>query len=283
MSERNFMALLGAQWAAGKHVCVGLDSELKKINGIEGWGRTLGSSIADELETFNEFIIDSTKDLVCCYKPNLAFYEEHGAVGIEALKKTIAYIREKAPEVPVILDYKRADIGNTNLCYVAEAFDYFQADAVTVHPYLGKEAMQPFLDRKDKGIIVLCRTSNKGAGEFQDLKVDGGEPLYLYVARRIAEHWNENGNCLLVVGATYPAELAKVREIAPEIPLLIPGIGKQGGDLVNTVRAARHSFVINSSSGIIFASKGADYAEAARRETQKLHAQITAMFANSMR
>jgi orotidine-5'-phosphate decarboxylase len=276
MSERNFLALVGAQWAAGKHVCVGLDSELKKVLEIEDFANSHAAADTEAaLSSFNEDIVDMTKDLVCCYKPNLAFYEAHGAEGIRALRTTIDYIHEVAPGVPVIADAKRADIGNTNNGYAEFVFDYLGADAVTVNPYFGKEAMQPFLDRKDKGIIVLCRTSNKGAGEFQDLKIGAHDvPLYVRVAQNVTEGWNEHGNCALVVGATYPAELAKVREVAPEIPLLIPGIGKQGGDLEQTVKAAKHRFIINSSSGIIFAGKGKDFAEAACAATTHLHMQI---------
>lgn len=222
---------------------------------------------------------------MCAYKPNAAFYETHGTDGIAALQRTIADIHEQAPSVPVILDAKRADIGNTNNGYVAMAFDYLQADAITVHPYFGVEALTPFLERKEKGIIVLCRTSNPGAGEFQDIMVKcplaehdfpPEWPLYQHVAFQVMKHWNINGNCTLVVGATYPKELGEVRRIVGDyMPILIPGIGTQGGDVEKVVLAGKDSrgkgMIINSASGIIFASKGADYAEAARRETLKLH------------
>ncbi len=258
----------------------------------------------------------ATKDLVCAYKPNAAFYEAHGAEGISALHRTIADIHAIAPNIPVILDAKRADIGNTNAGYVDAAFSFLRADAITVHPYLGAEALQPFLDRADKGIIVLCRTSNPGAGEFQDRKValtfgelaelvgdadrandlageigwsypTGGYrmPMYQYMALRISRHWNKNGNCALVVGATYPEELRAVRRIVGDMPILIPGVGfQQKGvpleqQVEQVVGAGKDSrgqgMIINSSRGIIFASSGHDFAEAARRETKKLHHLIT--------
>ena len=274
MNERNFNNMLEAQWAKSNFVCVGLDSELEKIpESVRQRGNGPGISIANTIVAFNRAIVEATKDLVCAYKPNSAFYEAHGDEGFAALKRTIMDIHAIAPDVPVILDAKRADIGNTNRGYADAAFDFLQADAVTVHPYLGQEALQPFLDQSDKGIIVLCRTSNPGAGEFQDLSVNG-EPLYRFVARRVASEWNKNGNCALVVGATALHELAHVRKIVGDMPILIPGIGAQGGDVEQTVKAGKDSrgkgMIINSSRGIIFASKGADFAQAARRETIKL-------------
>jgi orotidine-5'-phosphate decarboxylase len=280
--KRNFMEMLRARWAQGKFVCVGLDSEYKKIPGAS----KERASIHEMIFWFNRCIVDNTCDLVCAYKPNIAFYENLGPLGIQALKSTVEFIYANAPGVPVILDAKRADIGNTNNGYVQMAFEYFGADAITVHPYLGQEALKPFLEMKDKGIIVLCRTSNPGAGEFQDLRVlvDKGMnmhsvALYEAVAKNVAENWNNNGNCALVVGATYPQELSGVRKIVGDLPILIPGIGAQGGDLEKTVLAGKDSkgmgIIINSSRGIIFASQGPDFAEAARRETQKLHDAIT--------
>jgi len=242
--------------------------------------------ISETISVFNREIIEATKDIACAYKPNIAFYEEHGEDGIIALRRTVNYIRKLAPDVPVILDAKRADIGNTNAGYMQMAFKYLEADAITVHPYLGAEALQPFLDCADKGIIVLCRTSNPGAGEFQDLPVHSdplylGEPLYHYIARSVAIRWNKNNNCAIVVGATYPDELKKIRRVVGDLPILIPGIGFQQKDVPlekqveQVVSAGQDSrgrgMIINSSRGIIFASKGADFAEAARRETKKLH------------
>lgn len=268
MAKRNFRELLEAQWARENLVCVGLDSEYEKIPEC-----VRRKDIASTIAAFNYAIICATKDVVCAYKPNIAFYEAHGSEGLMALQQTIADIRMLAPDVPVILDAKRADIGNTNIGYVKEAFEFLNADAITVHPYLGKEALQPFLDDPDKGIIVLCRTSNLGASEFQDLSVNG-EPLYSVVARHVASEWNTNGNCALVVGATRPDELRLVREIVGDMLILIPGIGAQGGNIKEIVSAGADSrgkgIIINSSRDIIFASKEKDFAEAARRETLKL-------------
>ncbi len=291
----NFREMLEAQWAKGKFVCVGLDSDPTKIPECV----RKGSNDTASMLAFNLEIIDATKDIVLAYKPNLAFYLAYGNIGINALWRTITYIHDVAPDVPVKIDAKFADIGNTNNGYVRYAFDVLRADAATANPYLGAEAMKPFLDRKDKGIIVLCRTSNPGANEFQDLPISldpeshrrferhvGREvpgwsiPLYQYVAYRVATQWNANGNCGLVVGATVPDELAEVRAIVGDMPILIPGIGAQGGDLEATIKAGKDSrgrgMIINSSRGIIFASDGEDFAEAARRETQKLNDQIQA-------
>jgi len=235
MGERNFREMLEKQWAKNHFVCVGLDSDFNKIPKEAQKG-----TIKETIFSFNCQIVNTTADLVCAYKPNIAFYEEQGVEGINALIQTVIYIRGRAPEVPIILDAKRADIGNTNKGYVQMAFHIYGADAVTVHPYLGREALKPFLEKEDKGIIVLCRTSNPGAGEFQDLKMDG-ESLYQIIAKRVARHWNENNNCAVVVGATYPEELQKVRELVGDMPILIPGIGKQGGDVEKTVKAGKDS------------------------------------------
>jgi orotidine-5'-phosphate decarboxylase len=240
-------------------VCVGLDSDAGKI--------PQGSQYL-----FNKKIIEATCDLVCSYKLNTAFYESIGHEGIKALKNTCDYLKDKYPEIPIIIDAKRADIGNTNKGYVQFVFTYLGADAVTVHPYLGEEAIRPFLDCKDKGIIILCRTSNPGAGEFQDLKV-GKTPLYKIVAKNVVQRWNKNKNCMLVVGATYPDELQEVRKIVGDMTLLIPGIGAQGGDLEATLKAGLNSkkqgLMINSSRGIIFAKNPRQEAEKLRNEINK--------------
>ncbi|MDB5254141.1 MAG: Orotidine 5-phosphate decarboxylase [Parcubacteria group bacterium] len=290
MSTRHFNQMLENKWAEGKFVCVGLDSELEKIPAhLHHMPDSGGDRLYDTIFKFNKGIVDATHDLVCAYKPNIAFYERYASDGLFALQKTIGYIHAMAPDVPVILDAKRADIDNTNVGYVISSFDRLGADAITVHPYLGSEALQPFLSRPEKGVIVLCRTSNRGAGEFQDYHVVTGpslfgdapqtRPLYQVVAMHVAQDWNKNGNCAVVVGATYPHELEEVRELVRDMPILIPGIGAQGGDLQATVAAGKNSFgrgmIINSSRGIIFASKGKDFAEAARRETQTLHENIT--------
>lgn len=206
---------------------------------------------------FNKKIIDQTHDLVCAYKPNTAFYEAEGSVGIKNLKEVCTYIKTNYPKIVLIVDAKRADIGNTNNGYVTFVFDYLGADAITLQPYLGREALQPFLDRKDKGNIILCRTSNPGAGEFQDLLV-GGKPVYQRIAEQVVAKWNTNENCALVVGATYPEEMKIVRQIAPNMPFLIPGVGAQGGEVEATVKMGVDSngggAIINSARGIIFAN-----------------------------
>ncbi len=270
-----FMIKLENLWLKGNFVCVGLDSDFSQIpQAVRNQG-----SIEQAMFEFNRSIIDATHDLVCAYKPNSAFYEAQGDQGLRALAKTIKYIKDNYLSIPVILDAKRADIGNTNDGYVKSAFDELRVDAITVNPYLGKEALKPFLDRKDKGIIVLARTSNPGASEFQDLLVgEKQEPLYQVVARNVAESWNDNNNCALVVGATYPNELSKIRRIVGDMPILLPGIGAQGGDIEATVRAGKDSrnmgMIINSSRGIIFASSGKDFAERARTATEQLRAEI---------
>ncbi len=277
MSDRNFRNLIGNKWAQDKFVCVGLDSEFAKIPEsarCSNNGRDI--NVANTIVAFNRAIVEATADIVCAYKPNIAFYEAHGADGFAALQRTIADIYHIAPDVPVILDAKRGDIGNTNAGYVDSAFGILRADAITIHPYLGREALQPFLNCKDKCIFVLCRTSNPDSDEFQKgVNVPGGYmQLYKYVAHRVANHWDVNENCGVVVGATYPEELAYVREIVHNMPILIPGIGAQGGDVEKTVKAGKDSrgqgMIINSSRGIVFASNGTDFAEAARRETLKL-------------
>jgi orotidine-5'-phosphate decarboxylase len=248
-------------------VCIGLDSDMAKIP------PSVKSRNPQFL--FNKTIVDATHGLVCAYKPNSAFYEANGMEGIGELKKTCDYIREKYPEIVIILDAKRADIGNTNEGYARFVFDWLGADAITLHPYLGREALKPFLDRKEKGSIILCRTSNPGAGEFQDLLLgQKGKPLYQIIAEQVVTQWNVNDNCALVVGATYPLELSIVRRMVGSMPLLIPGIGAQGGDIEATTKAGVDqrgaNAMINSSRGIIFASNGKDYAIRAREETMIL-------------
>lgn len=276
------MELLKKRWEKGCFVCVGLDSDLmempKYVRGPDGDELFLSKIAFGTICDFNKQIIDATKEFVCAYKPNVAFYEEWGTEGIDALKQTIDYILKLPEQIPVILDAKRADIGNTNKGYAKSAFEIYKADAITVNPYFGKEALKPFLDYKDKGIIILCRTSNPGAKEIQDLTVKlelGEAPLYQVVATNVNANWNKNGNCCLVVGATYPEELAEVRKIAPYMTILIPGIGKQGGDIKKTVKAGLdedgEGIIVNSSRGIIFASKEKDFAEVAKREAYKLN------------
>lgn len=231
-------------------VCVGLDSDWKKIS-------------AKSQFTFNRAIIDATHDLVIAYKPNSAFYEARGAQGIKELKMTCDYIRERSPDIVIILDAKRGDIGNTNEGYVTMV-NHLGVDAITLHPYLGKEALEPFLNSKDLGCIIVCRTSNPGAGEIQN-------HVYRLVAHNVVTTWNRNGNCLLVVAATYPQELAQVRKLAGDMWFLIPGIGVQGADVEKAVRAGRNSkgegMIINASRSIIFAPNP-------RKEAMKLRDHI---------
>jgi len=224
---------------------------------------------------FNKAIIDATSDLVCAYKPNLAFYEALGIEGIEALQRTVAYIPKA---IPVIGDAKRGDIGSTAQAYARALFEIFGFDAATVNPYLGRDSLDPFIEYREKGVFILCRTSNVGSAHFQALAMlQTSRPLFELVAER-AREWNRYGNVGLVVGATYPEELKWVRHLCPEMPLLIPGIGTQGGDLANAVRygvdAEGEKAIISSSRHILYASPGKDFAVAARRVAQGLRDQI---------
>ncbi|MBI2601301.1 orotidine-5'-phosphate decarboxylase [Candidatus Daviesbacteria bacterium] len=263
---------LEKRWSKNLFICVGLDSDYKRLPNRTG-------DIASDIFEFNKAIIDSTFDLVCAYKPNAAFYEAYGTDGLTALKKTSTYLKENYPDIAVILDAKRGDIGSTNEGYVSSIFDNLKMDGVTVSPYLGQEALEPFLERKDKLIIVLAKTSNPGSAEFQDLVVgEGGKPLYQVVAERVARNWNKNGNCGVVVGATYPSELVQVRKLIGDLPILIPGLGTQGGEIENTVRSGMASggwgMIINSSRGIIFASDGKDFAQKARDVAMDLNKRL---------
>lgn len=274
--ETGFMDLIQHQWDNGRFLCVGLDSDYEKIPKA-----AKNESVVDSLVRFNRRIIEATAEYCCAFKPNTAFYEGYGLDGIKALIETNRFIRENYPEIPVILDAKRADIGNTNFGYVKAVKEIFQAHAITVHPYLGGEALKPFLDQKDLGVIVLCHTSNPGAGEFQELRPNEEEKeLYQIVAEKVAGEWNENGNCALVLGATYPEQLAEVRAIVPDIPFLIPGVGAQGGDLIQTVKNGitrkGDGIIINASRSILYASNGEDFAEAARNEAKKMDQEIRA-------
>ncbi len=249
-------------------LCVGLDTDLGKIPEF------LRETSKNPQFDFNKAIIDATKDLVCAYKLNLAFYEAVGKKGLEALEKTIQYIPH---HIFIILDGKRNDIGNTAQKYAFSLFEILKADAVTINPYLGKDGVSPFLDYKYNCSFILCRTSNPSAGDFQDLMVSS-TPLYQIIARKIKE-WNVNNNCGAVVGATYPEELRTVRTIlGEEIPILIPGIGKQGGDVEKTVQNGtskkKDMALINSSREILFAGAGEDFAEHARSKAESARSQI---------
>ncbi len=253
-------------------LCVGLDPDPKLMPDKVG------------VFEFNKAIIDATADLVCAYKPNIAFYEALGNEGLDALKQTVKYVPD---DIPVIVDAKRGDIGNTAKAYARALFDYFSFDATTVNPYLGFDALEPFIQYSDKGVLILCRTSNAGAADFQSLRCETEEhsyrPLFELVALK-ASQWNIHGNIGLVVGATYPEELRLIRNSYPDMPLLIPGIGAQGGDLASTVRygvnARGEGAIINSSRGIIYASPGKDFAQAARQAASSLRDQINDCRAN---
>ena len=272
MKPRVFRDMIEARWSLLTFVCVGLDSDYTQIPACV---RT--PSVEDTIFYFNREIVEATRDLVCAYKPNIAFYEASHVKGIKALYRTIKYINAHAPDIPVILDAKRADIGNTNKRYATFAFDILGSDAITVNPYLGQEALHPFLEYKDKGIFVLCRTSNPRAGEFQDLLFNG-IPLYQVVAQHVATEWNTHNNCGLMVGATYPDQIREVRNVVGNMPILIPGIGEQAADLGEAVTAGLdnrgYGIVVNASRSIIFASKGPDFADAARKETKKMSTAI---------
>jgi len=218
---------------------------------------------------FGKSIVDQTAEFVCAFKPNSAFYEALGADGIAQLKQTCDYIHDKYPEIPIILDFKRGDIDTTNSHYTTFAFDYLRVDAVTIQPYQGKSAFQPFLDRKDKGIMVLCRMSNESSREFQDMLVDG-KKLYVHVAEHVRDSWNDNGNCLLVVGATSPQEMAEIRQIVgPDMYFLVPGVGAQGGSIEETIKAGGEHLIINSARDIIYNASPAERARQTRDEINK--------------
>jgi orotidine-5'-phosphate decarboxylase len=252
-------------------LCVGLDADFEKIP------KAFLKKKFPQFE-FNKYIIKETHEYVSAYKPNSAFYEARGDKGMKELKMTMDFLHKNYPDIFTILDAKRADIGNTNNGYVTAIFDWLNFDAVTIQPYLGKEAIQPFLERKDKGSIILCRTSNPGAGELQDQNVQHPMlhkkvPLWQIVAEKVFKDWNKNKNCLLVVGATYPKEMKKIRALVGDMTFLVPGIGAQGGDLKATLKAGLNKqglgLIINSARGIIFSSNPKLEAQKLRDEIRK--------------
>ena len=258
----NFINKLSAAWTANNSLlCVGLDPDLAKLPAEL-------RDLPDGITTFCTRIIDATADLACAFKPQIAYFAALGAE--KQLEDICRYVRENYPHIPLILDAKRGDIGATATQYAREAFERYGADAVTVNPYMGEDSLAPYLAWKDRGVIILCRTSNPGGSDLQFLNTDG-EPLYQRVARLVAEKWNKTGQCALVVGATFPEELAQVRAIVGDMPLLVPGIGAQGGDIAATVGAGQTAsgmgMMISSSRAIIYATPqdGEDWADAARR------------------
>lgn len=269
-----FERLAAAVERNGSRLCIGLDPDIT-------------TTPVEEIAARNRRVIEATADLVCCYKPNIAFYEARGAAGMAALRATLTAI---PPEIPFIIDAKRGDIGSTAAAYAAALFDDLGAPAVTVNPYLGADSLEPFLSREDRGVFAVCRTSNAGAVDLQNLTVtlDGETvPLYIAVAARV-QAWNLRGNAGLVVGATYPRELAEVRARCPDLPILIPGIGAQGGDLAASVQAAANgsatAFLLSASRGVANAAgPGEDAGRAARAAALRLRDAINAALPTAAR
>ncbi|MBZ2206649.1 orotidine-5'-phosphate decarboxylase [Massilia soli] len=257
-----FIDKLSAAWTTNNSLlCVGLDPDLDRFPAhLQGQ--------PDAIVTFCKAIIDATADLACAFKPQIAYFAALGAEG--QLEQICRYLRDTYPHIPLVLDAKRGDIGATAHQYAREAFDRYGADAVTVNPYMGFDSVEPYMAWPERGVIVLCRTSNPGGSDLQFLNVDG-VPLYQHVARLVAGKWNRNGQCALVVGATFPDELAQVRAIVGDMPLLVPGVGAQGGDVAATVAAGKSAsgagMMINSSRAILYATPqgSEDFAAAARR------------------
>jgi orotidine-5'-phosphate decarboxylase len=275
----NFVDLLArAERNNGSMLCVGLDPDPLRFPGA--WKGDAG-----RIYDFCAAIVDATADLVIAFKPQIAYFAAHRAE--PQLEQLVAHIRRVAPQVPVILDAKRGDIGSTAEQYAIEAFERYGADAVTLSPFMGFDSVQPYLQRQNKGAFLLCRTSNPGGDDLQNQRLSGvaGEPLlYEHIASLASGRWNSNGQLGLVVGATYPAEITRVRQLAPNLPLLIPGVGAQGGDAAATVRAGWRAvagrtvapIVVNSSRAILYASSADDFVSAARAEAQKTRDQLQA-------
>jgi orotidine-5'-phosphate decarboxylase len=269
-----FVEALAHAWEKNDSLlCVGLDPEIERFPAHI-------AAAPSPIFQFNKAVIDATADLVCAYKPQFAHYAAYEAE--DQLERTIEYVHRTYPAIPVILDGKRGDVGNTAERYAIEAFERYGADAVTVNPYLGGDSLEPFLRHADKGVIVLCRTSNPGARDIQDLEV-GGRRLYHVVAELAATRWNARGNCALVVGATYPRELAEVRRLVGDMPLLLPGVGAQGADVAQAVQNGQTErgtgLLVSSSRGILYGAQGAagaDFAAAARTAALTLRDQINA-------
>ena len=267
-----FIESLNAAWECNNSLlCVGLDPDPAKFPAHL-------KNRPDAIFEFCANIVDATADLVCSFKPQIAYFAAQRAE--DQLEALIAHIHTKHPGIPVILDAKRGDIGSTAEQYAVEIFERYRADAITINPYMGRDSVDPYLAYPDKGVILLCRTSNPGGSDLQFLDVgtaEQPEKLYERVARLVASEWNSTGQCALVVGATFPGEIARVREIVGDMPLLVPGIGAQGGDIEATVRAgytnkgqaAGCGLMINSSRAILYAGRGEDFASAARRVAQE--------------
>jgi orotidine-5'-phosphate decarboxylase len=268
--------LAAASKRNGSLLCVGLDAEPNKLP-----AHLQALPPAEAVLAFNRDLIDATSDLVAAYKPNLAFYEALGPIGMEAFRATVAHVPHG---IPVIADAKRGDIDNTSRAYARAIFDVYGCDAITANPYLGCDALAPFLERDDRGTYILCRTSNPGAADIAELDV-AGEPLYVRVAER-APKWTTHGNIGLVVGATAPAQLARVRAVAPEVPILLPGVGAQGGDLRASMAAGLDAtgagLLVVAARQVMYASSGRDFAEAARVAARQLREQIESARASAV-
>jgi orotidine-5'-phosphate decarboxylase len=266
-SSNTFTQQLQSAWASqGSMLCVGFDPDPKRLP-------TVLQGKPEGIFEFCRDIADATADLVCSFKPQFAYFASQRAEA--QLEKLIKHLKDRYPHIPVILDSKRGDIGSTADHYALEAFERYGADAITVNPYMGFDTIEPYLKHPGKGVIVLCRTSNPGGSDLQFLNVGPkGEPLYLHIAQLAAQQWNSSGQIGLVVGATFPEEISKVRAIVGDMPLLIPGIGAQGGDIEATVKAGGIAgapgtgMIINSSRAILYASSGNDFAQAARLVAQ---------------
>ena len=266
-----------AQTLNDSMLCVGLDPEPSKFPGA--W-----KGQPDRIFDFCAAIVDATKDLVCAFKPQIAYFAAHRAE--DQLERLMAHMQRVAPQVPIILDAKRGDIGSTAEQYAREAFVRYQADAVTLSPFMGFDTIEPFLKFSGKGVILLCRTSNPGGSDLQSLRladVPGNPRVYEHLAAQAAGPWNTSGQLGLVVGATFPEEIARVRELAPTLPLLIPGVGAQGGDAEATVKAGLRRdaqgqvtgpIIVNSSRAVLYASSGDDFASAARQAAQSTRLQL---------
>jgi orotidine-5'-phosphate decarboxylase len=267
-----FCLALARAWERNDSLlCVGLDPEIERFP-------PQIAAAPSPIFQFNKAVIDATRDLVCAYKPQFAHYAAYEAE--DQLERTIEYVHRTCPGIPVILDGKRGDVGSTAERYAIEAFERYGADAVTVNPYLGGDSLEPFLRHADKGVVIVCRTSNPGARDLQDLEV-GGRRLYHVVAELAATRWNGHGNCALVVGATYPRELAEVRRIVGAMPLLLPGVGAQGADVAQAVENGQTAdgtgLIVSSSRAILYGSArtaGADFAAGARAAAEALRAEI---------
>ena len=256
--------LRAATESNNSYLCVGLDPDPERMP-------------HQDVVPFLRDIIEATKDVVCAYKPNFAFFEALGIEGMQTLLESITYV---PADIPVIADAKRGDIGNSARFYADAIFNEYGFDAVTVNGYGGRDAVQPFLDYDERGVFVWCRSSNDGAEDIQDLELSDGRPLYLALAEKVGT-WNEHGNAGLVLGATWPEQIEPVREACPDMLFLVPGVGAQAGDLEATVEAAMDDsgggFIVNASRGVLYAGRGDDYAEAARNEALKIRGRINVM------